>query len=458
MFKRFKILFLLIVIICAFPAFSAEVLNLSFDDVTDATVYDSSGYGNNGTLVGAVIVPDGKQGNAVFFDGVDDFLDLGESDFTIGETNAFTISFWVNISALPVDGTSIFIRRGLYIYPFSLHVITSGFVTFGIRTMEGTSYISGNTRVVENDWYHIAASFEDGNMSLYINGELESSRELYGTLNVDDPWSVEEGQVGQMPRLEDAHLNGLMDELKIYNTALADFEIYDIYVSESIQPTPEPTPEPTEPPVIDAPDLVIRDIVGNGNGHSSGNRVHFKVVVENIGDVRVFDRNVKFELTIDGEYFGWGKLSRPLAPGDTVDLQVRQRSNRPGLKWKATLGEHELSATIDSDNVILEKDETNNTFSKIITVGDNKCAGFMERIPGKKVKMWLETSEHVTEAWAHYMKNDSEEKIVPMSFIKGRWEMVIDDNEVSDDLLYTISYKVNGNQDLKTNWKELKSK
>ncbi|HPG82080.1 MAG TPA: hypothetical protein PKY55_02300, partial [bacterium] len=55
---------------------------------------DESGHGRNGTVYGAVLTADrmGRAANAYQFDGVDDYIDLGDWPFG-GE---MTISAWVN--------------------------------------------------------------------------------------------------------------------------------------------------------------------------------------------------------------------------------------------------------------------------------------------------------------------------------------------------------------------------
>ena len=67
----------------------------SFDD---CSAKDSSGYDNNGVIYGANCTA-GKIGNALNFDGLNDYVDLGNSNSL--NTTSFTILFWLNLTSDP---------------------------------------------------------------------------------------------------------------------------------------------------------------------------------------------------------------------------------------------------------------------------------------------------------------------------------------------------------------------
>ena len=55
--------------------------------------YDSSGNGNDGNLTNGPTWTSGKIGGALSFDGVDDYVDLGEFDF-FNNREVLSVSFW----------------------------------------------------------------------------------------------------------------------------------------------------------------------------------------------------------------------------------------------------------------------------------------------------------------------------------------------------------------------------
>ncbi len=76
-------------------ASSGEVLVLHFDEGSGTVAKDESGHGNDGTVYGATWV-EGKYGKALSFDGMNDYVDVGNPSFL--SNTAGSISFWVNPS------------------------------------------------------------------------------------------------------------------------------------------------------------------------------------------------------------------------------------------------------------------------------------------------------------------------------------------------------------------------
>lgn len=67
----------------------------SFDEGNGSIAYDYSGFGNNGTVYDAIWIT-GISDYALEFDGLDDYVDMGDPssvlDFGVGE---FTESYWI---------------------------------------------------------------------------------------------------------------------------------------------------------------------------------------------------------------------------------------------------------------------------------------------------------------------------------------------------------------------------
>ena len=80
----------------------------SFDE-TSGTLYDYSGYNNNGTSYGGVTYGvQGKVGNALSFDGSDDYIDCGSDESLAFGTGNFTIGLWIKANGTsPVSYTHL---------------------------------------------------------------------------------------------------------------------------------------------------------------------------------------------------------------------------------------------------------------------------------------------------------------------------------------------------------------
>ena len=85
----------------------------------------------------------------------------------------------------------------------------------------------------DNQWHHIAATYDGGIMKMYINGHLNSEV----TNTVGHSSNNDSLLIGNFVyNYNDAHgnepniLNGLMDDVRIYEHALSEDEIQELYI------------------------------------------------------------------------------------------------------------------------------------------------------------------------------------------------------------------------------------
>jgi hypothetical protein len=83
---------------------------------------------------------------------------------------------------------------------------------------DGLNFLEGTTEVQPQTWYHVAQVYDGTNLSIYVNGVLDASAPLSGSIATSSqPISIGGG------------IFGLIDEPTIYNRALSDTEIAEIY-------------------------------------------------------------------------------------------------------------------------------------------------------------------------------------------------------------------------------------
>ena len=185
----------------------------SFDETSGNVANDSSAYGNHGEIVGAVRTAAGISGGALEFDG-DDIVNLGNSHFDIDSSNEFSISLWFKF-----DHTFAghLIRRGPYVYPFRIYA-NARRISTTVRT-DRTNYMSSTIFPEAENWHHCVLTYGNGQRTLYINGQIDNSSALNGTLNFFRDYDTNLGE----------GYTGTIDEVKIYNKALSAPEIEAIY-------------------------------------------------------------------------------------------------------------------------------------------------------------------------------------------------------------------------------------
>ena len=203
------------------PVDSDTVARWDFDEGAGTTVTDDSTNGNNGTLVlgslGNVTVDlawvTGITGNAITFDGTDDYVDCGSGD-SLKITHSLTIEAWVKPDALGA-------RRGIvyknYFNEFAWMLHSGGEMRF-LHGDGSHEELSSNSGVVElNEWQHVAVvrRMSDKKILFYVNGN-SAGEDSFTTANITSTESVV--KIGYY-FWGDKYFDGAIDEVRISNVA-----------------------------------------------------------------------------------------------------------------------------------------------------------------------------------------------------------------------------------------------
>ena len=206
-----------------------------FNDTSD-TIMDIVG-GNSGEFVNGAAYSEGIVGRAVQFDGINDFIEVPDSDLWAFDDNDFTIELWANFDA-PGSGSvgqpgDIFIGNdeGLFTQNKWFFALGGGVLNFHIN---GPG-ITGNKffpqvpfSPVVGQWYHLAVIRNGDTYTIFINGEPKGSATDTNVIpNPNAPLTI-----GQAEGL--GFMNGRLDEITIYNRALTNDEVSKIFFGGSL--------------------------------------------------------------------------------------------------------------------------------------------------------------------------------------------------------------------------------
>ena len=213
---------------------------------------DSTAYGNDGTCSGmsAANQAIGPLDGAVSFDGVNDFVNCG-SKTSLNTPDDYTIEMWVYNDAGAKKYPTLFNRgpqNGSDGYFWS-YILTGDPTTlwFQFATGSGTVARSFAGALPENEWSHIAFTFEDATkeLTLFRNGVQLGSTILTGSLPVDDDTfylGTYYGGTSNYP------FDGILDEARLSDIArspewlLASYRFMaEDHLSFGVEQTPEPT-------------------------------------------------------------------------------------------------------------------------------------------------------------------------------------------------------------------------
>jgi parallel beta-helix repeat protein len=225
---------------------SNNVLNLNFNEANGTKVYDSSGYGNNGTLYGETFYDGtlgngtaGTQptrlsgssciyGNCLGFDGVPNAIAdvVNISDFM--PNSSLTVMAWIYPKQIYGDERAIVSKWGSNSeWLFRLSNATTAQLQFYIINVTGgwEEVDSTSANIQINNWYHVAAVYDraNRNVSFYVNGTPKGGG--YFPYNGQTQNGADIVRIGAQSGGSFDPFNGTIDEVRIWNRSLTQAEI-----------------------------------------------------------------------------------------------------------------------------------------------------------------------------------------------------------------------------------------
>jgi hypothetical protein len=203
----------------------------------DGNAFDSVG-GDTGSLQGGVTFASGEVSSAFSFDGVSGYVSVSpESALDVGSGNGFTFECWIN----PADVSRTHMigewNNGSGILGVQICHSDPGIGGLGaffaniVDTSGGDHIVSTSPNVVVSGVFqHIAVTYDKvtSTAKLYYNGALLVSQNI-GSINPQTTFPMNFGARVSGPSAVGSFFSGLMDEISLYNRALADSEIQNIY-------------------------------------------------------------------------------------------------------------------------------------------------------------------------------------------------------------------------------------
>ncbi len=255
---------------------------------------DESGNGHDGTVNGATLTQDrfGNADSAYLFDGVDDYIEvLDSTDLRLSGTD-FSISAWFyeterNASAL----NTLLAKRNPHPAPRDgwFYGVTGR--TFGgnipgkLRYFVSSgddSYCTGINIVSLGDWHHAVMTYEVGEETIrfYVDGVLDS---VHPNMPTPNPTTSMNLFIGRDSRGEYNIFHGAIDDISIYNRALSEEQIQELY----------------DPPAdIDLDSGLVAHYPFNGSASDESNNGHDGIAMGELS----FDTGIEGECAVfDGE-------------------------------------------------------------------------------------------------------------------------------------------------------------
>ena len=197
----------------------------NFDEGEGTTAKDLSGYNNHGTLTNfnfdssgwTTETPTG-QGYALRFDGVNDYVNLGNNPI-LNPKEEITLSAWIKKYSNSSGG--IVFRNASYLFNMD-----GNRVYFNYYDTGWNNSVLSNSNLFLNKWHHVVTTYSKntGKVKIYLDGNKDKEQEV----NSNDMHSSNNNNIIGLA-WTNWIFNGLIDEVRIYNTALTSTQIQSLY-------------------------------------------------------------------------------------------------------------------------------------------------------------------------------------------------------------------------------------
>jgi len=216
---------------------STGEINLSASTVGSYTItYNTSTSGSSvcpntsdvSLAVGAAALAQINNVYSMEFDALNDYIHV--DDYVFSGLTSLSISCWYNLNSISGDQAILAqyieapTNRGILLY----HDDPNGWA-FYINTDAGLKSFESTFTATASVWQHLVVTYESGvGIKIYLNGTAQSSGTLSGTTVNPTPSEFtigRDGASGSFTRF----LNGKLDELAVFNTALTAQDVSSIY-------------------------------------------------------------------------------------------------------------------------------------------------------------------------------------------------------------------------------------
>ena len=210
---------------------SGAVLVMTFEPSTlkrKGFVVDASQHGYVGAVKGAVVTA-GIAGNALGFDGKDDYVEVASTPW-LSAPSAFTLCAWVNVVAWknPNKAMDYLISKDDWkssgAHGYLLRYRQAGILNFTLAD-SGWHNSTSTRKASLGEWHHAAVTYDGHTSKLFMDGEREGNDIVTGAIEPSDVPL----RIGQAAYDKARGIRGRIDEVAIFNRALSPDEVRTVF-------------------------------------------------------------------------------------------------------------------------------------------------------------------------------------------------------------------------------------
>ena len=241
-----------------------------FSEGSGTAVGDASGTGNSGTTSNTTWSAAGKYGGALSFNGTSARVNIPNSS-SLQLTTAMTLEAWVNPATVSSVWRDVLYKGNDNYY---LEATSSNGSKPDAGLIAGGSYgdAYGTAALSANTWSFLTETYDGATLRLYVNGTQVAATAHTGAITT----STSQLQIGG-DSLYGQYFKGLIDEVRVYNTALSAAAIQtdmNTPIAAGGDTTPPSAPGTLSASVVNAGELDLSWGAATDNVGVTGYRVY----------------------------------------------------------------------------------------------------------------------------------------------------------------------------------------
>jgi Concanavalin A-like lectin/glucanases superfamily len=202
-----------------------------FDEAAGRMAVDSSGHHMHGRLEGHPQWVKGYYSNGLQFDGVSDYVYIGNQD--ILELTHYTLTAWVRTNGRTKDPErqEILEKAGAYWLNIrnDSHMLRAGGFFGGCRGTPYWTYLDTATSIPLQTWFHVASTYDGTTLRIFLNGVLSVSKtEGRPPCTTNRRLLILGAKKTEEDAPAEAFFSGILDEVRLYSRALSQVEIQEV--------------------------------------------------------------------------------------------------------------------------------------------------------------------------------------------------------------------------------------
>lgn len=194
------------------------IAHISCDSLSDSSVN-----GNHAALAGTLTTQEGRVGDALSFDGKNNYIQLPA---TIGNSRELTLSAWVYYRGGSKWQRIFDFGNGTDQYFFLAPDPDNGYsqrIRLAIKNGGNEQILDCKSSISLNKWMHIAVTFGSEAVTIYVNGKVAAQSTSISIRPAD--FQPIFNYVGRSQFRADPMLKGDVDDIRVYNYCLTSDEV-----------------------------------------------------------------------------------------------------------------------------------------------------------------------------------------------------------------------------------------